>query len=68
VNKPPEEPDRRAAKTQAPAGVNWSDPNVPAGDSPPLPRWPLYVGIAAWGLWIVFLAVMVVLRFRIATV
>jgi hypothetical protein len=68
VNRPTEEPDHRATKTRTSAGVDWSDPNVPAGDSPPLPRWPMYVSAAAWGLWIVFLVVMVVLRFRTTTV
>ncbi len=37
--------------------INWDDPNVPAGNSPPLPGWPLWVSVAAWSGWMVFLAV-----------
>jgi hypothetical protein len=42
-----------------PKGVDWSDPDVPAGDSPPLPPWPLHVSATLWGGWIIFLAVVV---------
>ena len=40
-------------------GVEWSDPDVPAGDSPQQPLWPLAVSAALWGGWVVFLAVIV---------
>jgi hypothetical protein len=33
-----------------------------AGDSPALPRWPLIAAALAWGGWLVFLVVMLVLR------
>jgi hypothetical protein len=46
------------------SGVNWTDPNVPAGDSPPMPRWPLVAGVAAWCAWTAFLVVMMILRLR----
>ena len=38
-------------------GVDWSDPNVAAGNSPRLPAWPVWVSGALWGCWLVFLAV-----------
>ncbi len=28
--------------------VNWDDPNVLAGDSPPLPVWPLILSATVW--------------------
>lgn len=46
------------------AGPNWNDPNVPAGDAPPLPRWPLLVASATWSAWMAFLLVMMVMRLR----
>lgn len=33
------------------AGPDWGDPSIPPGNSPPLPAWPLWVSIAAWGAW-----------------
>ncbi len=41
-------------------GVNWDDPNVPAGNAPPLPRWPMVIAGFAWFAWIVFLVVLLV--------
>ena len=38
------------------------DNDLPAGDSPPLPRWPLTAAISAYALWMVFLVSMMVLR------
>ena len=38
------------------------DNNLPAGDSPPLPRWPLTASIVAYSLWMVFLVSMMILR------
>jgi len=38
------------------------DNDLPAGDSPPLPRWPLTASIVAYGLWVVFLISMAVVR------
>ena len=42
--------------------VDWSDPEVPAGNSPPLPAWPLVIAGVLWGACVVFLAVMVLGR------
>lgn len=42
-----------------PKGVDWSDPDIPAGDSPLLPLWPLLASAALWGGWVVFLVVIV---------
>ncbi len=38
------------------------DNDLPAGDSPPLPRWPLTAAAVAYGLWMVFLISMMILR------
>ncbi len=38
------------------------DNDLPAGDSPPLPRWPLTAAIVAYSAWMVFLVSMAVLR------
>ncbi len=46
------------------SGIGSSDPSLPAGDSPPMPRWPLIAGIVAWCLWIVFLVAMMMMRLR----
>ena len=39
--------------------IDWADPNIPIGDAPPLPRWPLVLGGLAWASWVVFLVMMV---------
>ncbi len=38
--------------------IDWEDPNIPVGNAPPLPRWPLAVTGLAWLAWGVFLVVM----------
>ena len=38
------------------------DNDLPAGDSPPLPGWPLTASIVAYVLWMIFLVGMMVLR------
>ena len=43
---------------------DWADPNVPAGDSPPMPRWPLILSAIAFGLWLVFLVIMAIVRVK----
>ena len=40
--------------------VDWADPSIPVGDSPPLPKWPAVVLGVAWVGWLVFLALMAV--------
>lgn len=42
------------------------DNDLPAGDSPPLPRWPLTAAIITYSLWMVFLVAMAVVRIRYA--
>ena len=37
------------------------DNDLPAGDSPPLPRWPLTAAIVAFGVWIVFMIAMMIM-------
>ncbi|NLX12075.1 MAG: hypothetical protein GXY44_00265 [Phycisphaerales bacterium] len=38
------------------------DNDLPAGDSPPLPRWPLIASIVVYCLWMVFLIAMLIVR------
>ncbi len=38
--------------------IDWADPNVPVGNAPPLPKWPLALSICAWLVWVVFLVAM----------
>ena len=40
------------------------DNDLPAGDSPPLPRWPLTAAIVAYSIWMIFLVSMAVLRLK----
>jgi len=47
-------------ETQKPKSI-W-DNDLPAGDSPPLPRWPLTVSIIAYSVWMVFLISMMIVR------
>jgi hypothetical protein len=43
-------------------GIDWSDPSVPVGNGPPMPRWPLVLGSIALLVWLVFLLVMALTR------
>ena len=38
------------------------DNDLPAGDSPPLPRWPLTASIIAYSIWMVILFSMLIVR------
>lgn len=58
------DPAPQAEAPPKPPKIDWRDPNVPAGDAPPLPRWPLVVSAIAFGLWICFLAAMAVVRYQ----
>lgn len=49
--------------TMSPA-VNWEDPSIPVGDSPPLRRWPVVAWSVAWGAWVVFLIWMMLSRIQ----
>ena len=42
--------------------IDWEDPSVPAGDSPPMPRWPLAAFVVAWVGWLGFLVMMALSR------
>ena len=57
---PPETPGQ--GSTLGPKSI-W-DNALPAGDSPPLPRWPLTASIVAYCIWMVFLVSMMVLRIK----
>jgi len=52
---------------QSPAGPAerkksiW-DNDLPPGESPPLPRWPLIASIVAYSCWMVFLVSMMIVR------
>lgn len=45
-------------------GARWDDPNVPVGDAPPLPRWPLYFWIAVCLAWMVVLIAIMLFHLR----
>lgn len=38
--------------------IDWTDPNVPIGNAPKYPKWPLVLSVGAWLAWIVFLLAM----------
>ena len=40
------------------------DNDLPPGDSPPLPRWPLTAAIVAYACWMLFLVSMVIVRLK----
>ena len=41
---------------ETPAISKWEDPSVPAGNAPPMPKWPLAVMLVIWVGWVGFLA------------
>ncbi len=41
-------------ETQTPS--KWDDPSVPAGNAPPMPKWPLPLMLVVWFAWVGFLA------------
>jgi hypothetical protein len=53
---------RENASTVKPGSI-W-DNDLPAGDSPPLPAWPLKAAIVAYSVWMLFLIAMMILRIR----
>lgn len=61
LNDQPTDGQRAAAQIR---GVDWFDPAIPAGDAPPMARWPLFAAAIAFGLWLIFLVVMVIVRMR----
>ncbi len=42
------------------SGVDWTDPTVPIGNAPPMPKWPAALSAIAWVGWIAFLVAMLV--------
>lgn len=36
--------------------TKWEDPSVPAGNAPPMPRWPFGLMLTLWIAWVGFLA------------
>jgi hypothetical protein len=64
VNDAPPVADSNQEAEPVKAKVNWADPNIPPGDSPPMPLWPLVASAVAFGLWLVFLIAMAVVRIR----
>jgi hypothetical protein len=38
------------------APTKWDDPTVPAGNAPPMPKWPLALMLSVWVAWVAFLA------------
>ncbi len=36
-------------------GINWEDPSIPIGNSPPMAKWPIGIWALAWAAWITFL-------------
>ena len=53
---------------QAAPRYDWSDPNVHAGNAPPMPRWPLTVSVVVFVLWVAFLVTMAWIRIRTTSV
>ena len=39
-------------------GINWKDPQVPVGNGPPMPHWPIAIFSIAFMGWVAFLFVM----------
>ncbi len=57
------DPAAKEPESKEPAPkYDWNDPSVPAGDAPPMPRWPLIASAVAFGLWFIFLVAMAVVR------
>ncbi len=52
--------DPHAEESVEPKSI-W-DNDLPPGDSPPLPRWPLTASIVAYSCWMAFLAAMMIVR------
>jgi hypothetical protein len=40
------------------------DNDLPPGDSPPLPKWPLTVSVIAYSCWMLFLIGMMIVRLK----
>ena len=62
------EPSETAAKGAEAHGSVQANADLPAGDSPPRPTWPLVIGVGVWICWVGFLAAMMVIRMRTTAV
>lgn len=58
VNEDTSASDRDSGDKLNKREINWADPNVPVGNAPPVPHWPVAVFVVAWAGWITFLVVM----------
>lgn len=56
------EQNPQAAAISEPKSI-W-DNDLPPGDSPPMPRWPMTASIVAYALWMVFLVSMMIVRLK----
>lgn len=51
--------DSNASETSKPR-YDWADPAVPIGNAPPMSSWRVYLLLAVWAGWVVFLLAMAV--------
>lgn len=58
----------RAVNEVSKSKTGAANEDLPAGDMPPQPAWPLVVGVAVWVLWLGFLAAMMVIRMQTTAV
>lgn len=58
------EQNKSSSVASSAQGRSIWDNDLPAGDSPPLPRWPLTAAIVAYVIWILFLISMMIVRLR----
>jgi hypothetical protein len=59
-----EDRNQASSEGQTPPDPKAEQADVPAGDVPPKPLWPLLAGVGVWVLWVGFLVVMMVVRLR----
>lgn len=50
--------EEESPEAQKKSRYDWTDPNVPIGNAPPMPLWPVVVYAVAWVGWFVFLLAM----------
>lgn len=63
-HNPGGEPAASACPATSQPTINWEDPNVPAGNAPPMSRFPLIASAVVFGLWIAFLVAMAFVRLK----
>lgn len=59
---PADAPKKADVAEARPSKYDWADPSVPAGNAPPMPRWPLVVSAVVFALWVCFLIAMAIVR------